>query len=147
MSAKQPVDPSASDTSRAKNTRDFSPLTQDDIYLFNEGSHFRLYEKLGARPVDDGRLKGVYFAVWAPNAGRVSVIGDFNGWDSRSHPLRSRESSRDLKQVDFTNTISNPDSTAIRPTKPIRSPSLIKLPRKRLPLPGIWIIPGMIRPG
>jgi 1,4-alpha-glucan branching enzyme len=72
---------------------DFSLLTQDDIYLFNEGSHFRLYEKLGAHLVDDNQQTGIYFAVWAPNAARVSVIGDFNGWDKLSNPLRPRGSS------------------------------------------------------
>ena len=93
MSENQPVNPSAAEATRDKLSQDFSLLTQDDIYLFNEGSHFRLYEKLGAHPVDDDRLKGVYFAVWAPNAAQVSVIGDFNGWDKLSHPLRPRESS------------------------------------------------------
>jgi 1,4-alpha-glucan branching enzyme len=90
MTENQSINPSASD---AANNLDYSLLTQDDIYLFNEGSHFRLYEKLGAHPVDDGRLKGVYFAVWAPNAEQVSVMGDFNGWDKSRHPLRPRESS------------------------------------------------------
>jgi 1,4-alpha-glucan branching enzyme len=93
MSENRPVNPSAGEADRAANAQDFSLLTQDDIYLFNEGSHFRLYEKLGAHPVDVDRLKGVYFAVWAPNAGQVSVIGDFNGWNNLSHPLRPRESS------------------------------------------------------
>jgi 1,4-alpha-glucan branching enzyme len=93
MSENQSVNSSAAEAARAANTQDFSLLSQDDIYLFNEGSHFRLYEKLGAHPVDDNRLQGVYFAVWAPNAGQVSVIGDFNGWDNSSHPLRSRDSS------------------------------------------------------
>ena len=93
MSDNQPLDPSTVEASRDKLSEDFSLLTQDDIYLFNEGSHFRLYEKLGAHAVDDERLKGVYFAVWAPNAAQVSVIGDFNGWDKLSHQLRPRESS------------------------------------------------------
>jgi len=60
-------------------------LTDDDIYLFSEGSHFRLYEKLGAHPIGE---EGTYFAVWAPNAEKVQVMGDFNGWDKTSHPLR-----------------------------------------------------------
>ncbi|HXG51968.1 MAG TPA: 1,4-alpha-glucan branching protein GlgB [candidate division Zixibacteria bacterium] len=62
-------------------------LSDDDVYLFNEGSHFHLYEKLGAHPLGNG---ATYFAVWAPNAERVSVIGDFNGWDKRRHPLAPR---------------------------------------------------------
>ena len=72
---------------------DFSLLTDDDIYLFNEGSHFRLYEKLGSHAVEAGGVAGVYFAVWAPDAERVSVVGDFNGWDKGSHPLGARGSS------------------------------------------------------
>ncbi|MDR7416663.1 MAG: 1,4-alpha-glucan branching protein GlgB [Armatimonadota bacterium] len=61
-------------------------LTEEDVYLFNEGTHLRAYEKLGAHPVEGG----TYFAVWAPNAQRVSVIGDFNGWDPYRHPLSPR---------------------------------------------------------
>jgi 1,4-alpha-glucan branching enzyme len=72
---------------------DASLLSGDDLYLFNQGSHFRLYTKLGARPLDLGGEAGTYFAVWAPDAERVSVVGDFNGWDYRSHPLRPRETS------------------------------------------------------
>src|SRR5262245_13840149 len=55
----------------------FSLLTDHDLYLFNEGSHFRLYEKLGAHPVVAGGEDGTYFAVWAPDAVRVFVCGDF----------------------------------------------------------------------
>jgi len=62
-------------------------FTENDRYLFNEGSHFRLYEKLGAHPLTIDGQKGTYFAVWAPDAERVFVIGDFNGWDKTSHPL------------------------------------------------------------
>ena len=65
-------------------------FTNHDIYLFREGSHFRLYDKLGSHAIRDGQREGVYFAVWAPNAERVSVIGDFNGWDPQSHPLGPR---------------------------------------------------------
>ncbi|HSF70092.1 MAG TPA: 1,4-alpha-glucan branching protein GlgB [Nitrospira sp.] len=68
-------------------------LTSHDVYLFNEGTHFRLYEKLGARPMRVHDVDGTYFAVWAPNAERVSVIGSFNDWSKDSHPLRPRESS------------------------------------------------------
>ncbi|MBN1570495.1 MAG: 1,4-alpha-glucan branching protein GlgB [Acidobacteria bacterium] len=72
---------------------DCSLITEDDLYLFNEGSHFRLYEKMGAHPLTfDGRQE-VYFSVWAPNAEQVSVLGDFNEWDGTRHPLRSRGSS------------------------------------------------------
>ena len=68
-------------------------LSDQDLYLFNEGSHLRLYEKLGSQP---GTLKGVegtYFAVWAPNAARVSVVGDFNDWNRERHPLGPRDTS------------------------------------------------------
>jgi len=65
-------------------------LTDDDLYLFNEGSHFRLYEKLGAHLMTVDGVEGTHFSVWAPNAEQVYVIGDFNGWDKSSHPLRPR---------------------------------------------------------
>jgi len=66
-----------------------SLITDEDIFLFNEGSHFRLWEKLGSHPVEGG----TWFAVWAPNAEWVSVVGDHNGWDGRSNPLQERGSS------------------------------------------------------
>ncbi len=76
-------------TGRRKVTPSPTLLTPEDIYLFGEGSYFRAYEKLGAHPlVSEG--KGTCFAVWAPNAERVSVIGGFNGWDKDSHPLFPR---------------------------------------------------------
>jgi len=68
----------------------FSLLTDHDIYLFKEGNHFRLYEKLGAHMAEDDGVKGTFFAVWAPNARSVSVIGDFNGWNPQTHPLTVR---------------------------------------------------------
>jgi 1,4-alpha-glucan branching enzyme len=64
-------------------------LTDYDLYLFGEGKHARIYEKLGAHPMTIGSAAGVHFAVWAPNAKRVSVVGDFNAWDGRRHPMRS----------------------------------------------------------
>ncbi|MBE0603314.1 MAG: 1,4-alpha-glucan branching enzyme, partial [Deltaproteobacteria bacterium] len=63
-------------------------LTDQDLHLFNEGTHFRLYEMLGAHPVETAAARGTYFAVWAPNAEGVSVMGDFNGWKSDMDPLR-----------------------------------------------------------
>ena len=70
--------------------RPFSLFSEQDIYLFKEGSHFQLYNLLGAHPVNYEGKDGVYFAVWAPNAKHVSVIGDFNYWDKYSHPLNPR---------------------------------------------------------
>ncbi len=68
-------------------------LTDEDVYLFNEGAHYRLYEKMGSHPVTVEGTEGTYFAVWAPNASRVAVTGDFNGWDRSSHPLQPRNKS------------------------------------------------------
>ncbi len=69
---------------------DVTHLTDDDVYLFNQGSHYRLYDKLGSHPASYQGQEGTSFAVWAPNARSISVIGDFNGWDRSSHPLRPR---------------------------------------------------------
>ncbi len=69
---------------------DVTLLTDDDLYLFGEGSHFRLYEKLGAHPMAVEGSAGTYFAVWAPDAAQVFVMGSFNDWDKKSHPLRPR---------------------------------------------------------
>ena len=68
-------------------------LSDYDLYLFAEGKHTRIYDKLGAHPMTIGQAAGVHFAVWAPNAKRVSVVGDFNSWDGRRHPMRSLGSS------------------------------------------------------
>ena len=70
----------------AEKTSDRSPLTDHDIYLFREGTHTKLHGKLGCRLDADG----AHFAVWAPNAQAVSVIGEFNGWDPAAHPLNPR---------------------------------------------------------
>ena len=67
----------------------FEPvITKEDTEKFRNGIHYTIYEKLGAHPMTIGRTEGVHFAVWAPNALRVSVVGDFNGWDGRIHQMR-----------------------------------------------------------
>lgn len=71
----------------------FMVLTDYDLYLFNKGDNRRIYEKLGAHPMTINNVQGTYFAVWAPCAKRVSVIGDFNQWDGRQNPMRSIGSS------------------------------------------------------
>jgi 1,4-alpha-glucan branching enzyme len=68
-------------------------LAEDDLYLFNEGSHFRLYDKLGAHILKASGVDGTYFAVWAPGAEYAAVMGDFNGWDKGKNPLTPRGSS------------------------------------------------------
>src|SRR3989338_3706122 len=71
-------------------TYDKSHITDQDTYLFKEGNHFQLYDKLGSHErVRDGQT-GTFFAVWAPNAESVSVMGDFNGWNRESHKLAVR---------------------------------------------------------
>jgi 1,4-alpha-glucan branching enzyme len=69
----------------------FGPLvTDEDLHYFGEGSHLRPFAFLGAHPMTVGAVAGVRFALWAPNASAVSLVGDFNGWDGRRHPMRSR---------------------------------------------------------
>src|SRR4029450_3668474 len=69
----------------------FPPILSDvDLYLLGEGNHLRLFDKLGAHPMEMEGVRGVGFVVWAPNARRVSVVGDFNFWDGRRHAMRVR---------------------------------------------------------
>jgi 1,4-alpha-glucan branching enzyme len=63
-------------------------LTDYDLHLFAEGNHHRIYEKMGAHVMEMGGVKGVYFALWAPEARNVSLLGDFNNWDGRAHQMR-----------------------------------------------------------
>jgi 1,4-alpha-glucan branching enzyme len=72
---------------------DVTRLSDEDVYLFNEGTHARLHEHLGAHPMEVDGTAGTYFAVWAPNAQTVSVVGDANRWDPRADPMRPRASS------------------------------------------------------
>src|SRR5438094_2379776 len=72
----------------------FPPILGEiDVWLLSEGTHHRPYEKLGAHPAVIDGVEGVAFAVWAPNARRVSVVGNFNNWDGRRHPMRARGAS------------------------------------------------------
>ena len=72
----------------------FLPVLGDmDLYLFGEGQHWEIYQKLGAHLITHQGVQGVLFAVWAPNASRVSVVGSFNNWDGRRHLMRPRGSS------------------------------------------------------
>ncbi len=67
-----------------------SLFTDLDVYLFRQGNHFKLYDKLGSHIIESGGVRGTYFALWAPNAKSVSVMGDFNGWNKHTHQLSSR---------------------------------------------------------
>ena len=69
-------------------------FTELDQYLFGQGTHYDVYRKLGAHPVKQGKKEGVYFAVWAPNAQAVSVIGEFNDMRHRLEHFRCMESAR-----------------------------------------------------
>jgi 1,4-alpha-glucan branching enzyme len=72
----------------------FGPILTDfDLHLLSEGNHFKSYEKLGSHIIENDGVKGVLFAVWAPNAKSVSVVGNFNHWDARCNPMRNRGSS------------------------------------------------------
>ena len=72
---------------------DISLLSEEDLYLFNEGNHYRIYDKMGAHVATAGDEPGTCFSVWAPSAREVSLMGTFNGWNPHSHPLRPRGSS------------------------------------------------------
>jgi 1,4-alpha-glucan branching enzyme len=87
-----PTTPSATTTTlKTSSLMSSNPISDHDLYLFNEGTHFRLFEKLGAHPgTNEEGETGIWFSVWAPNAERVSVIGDWNGWDRRENLLTAR---------------------------------------------------------
>lgn len=73
-----------------ENVRPHSLFTEQDIYLFREGKHYKLYDKFGSHTIEVDGVHGAYFAVWAPNAKQVSVIGNFNKWHSETHHLYPR---------------------------------------------------------
>jgi len=77
-------------TPALKNVEPYSRFTDFDIALFKSGKHYKLYEKLGSHVVEFNGVVGTYFAVWAPNAHYIAVIGNFNGWNRSSHPLYVR---------------------------------------------------------
>ena len=75
---------------KKESTDSFSLLTDFDVHLFKSGKHFRLYDKLGAHLASHNGEQGTYFAVWAPNARAISVIGNFNHWQDGHHKLNPR---------------------------------------------------------
>ncbi|MBM5805121.1 MAG: 1,4-alpha-glucan branching protein GlgB [Candidatus Verstraetearchaeota archaeon] len=81
------------EVTKVGNVQEFTLLTEFDVHLFRQGRHFRLYEKLGSHPLEVEGRAGTCFAVWAPNAKRVSVIGDFNSWNHDRHPLKLHDNS------------------------------------------------------
>src|SRR5579871_125988 len=84
----QIVEPDGRKT-RLRDPYAFPPmLSSFDLHLFGEGQHHQIYEKMGAHPREVNGVKGVHFVVWAPSAQRVSIIGDFNQWDGRRHPMQ-----------------------------------------------------------
>jgi 1,4-alpha-glucan branching enzyme len=85
------VDFGAGITARFYDCYSFLPVLSDyDLYLFGQGNNYKIYEKLGAHVYKHQGVSGVFFAVWAPSASRVSVVGDFNQWDGRRNQMRNR---------------------------------------------------------
>ena len=76
--------------STGNQTYNLNHFSDYDTYLFKNGNHFKLYEKLGAHPEILNGIKGICFAVWAPNAKNVSLAGDFNYWDKNANPMGVR---------------------------------------------------------
>ena len=63
-------------------------VSNDDAYWFGNGTHYQIYKKLGAHPSEEDGVKGYFFAVWAPDAKAVHVVGNFNGWNEEQHPMK-----------------------------------------------------------
>ena len=134
----------------ATQEQDSTLLTPYDLHLFNEGKHTRLYEKFGAHVTEIDGQQGTYFAVWAPDAERISVVGDFNGWNPDSHP---DEPARKLRRVGgvrsrswararCTSTTSARAITCTRSTRPTRTASTTKFRRARRRSCGTWTTNG-----
>ncbi len=88
-SAPKRASPKSKASLSSENRDSFSPILGDlDLHLFGEGRHELIYQKLGAHPITHEGVKGVSFAVWAPAAQRVNVVGNFNGWDGKQYPMR-----------------------------------------------------------
>jgi 1,4-alpha-glucan branching enzyme len=78
---------------------DFSLFSEYDIFLFKKGEHYRLFDKLGSHLLEVEGVAGCYFAVWAPNAREVTVVGDFNAWDRKAHPMKARGDASGIWEV------------------------------------------------
>jgi 1,4-alpha-glucan branching enzyme len=88
-STSSPKKASSKGAKTRRTAKEFPPILGDlDLHLFGEGKHHRIYDKLGAHPITHNGKRGVTFAVWAPAADRVSVVGNFNSWDATKHPMR-----------------------------------------------------------
>ncbi len=134
----------------------FGPLLGDlDLHLFNEGRHFDLSAALGAQAMTIDGVRGVRFAVWAPNARRVAVVGDFNGWDGRRHAMRLRFppasgscSCRASPRARITNTRSAAPMGRCCRSRPIPSASRRRCRRPPRPSsPSRWSSAGAMRSG
>ena len=126
-------------------------LTDYDLHLLTEGTHYRSFEKMGAHVVEGG----AHFAVWAPNAASVSVIGDFNDWTPGAAPMRLRPEAGVWEHLSPARIMARVTSTTwlqasrgMPPPRPIPTPSMPSSGLARHPASGIWIpLSGTIRNG
>lgn len=88
--ASLPSEPVANPSDLVPLPTELSPLHNDDLYFFNEGTNFRIYEKFGSRPMVIRGVAGVYFALWAPDTAQASVVGNFNEWNPETNPMQAR---------------------------------------------------------
>ena len=141
--------------SRSPNPYSFGPqLGELDMHLFSEGNHRQIGRVFGSQVIEVDGVQGVRFAVWAPNARRVSVVGSFNGWDGRRHPMRLRFPSGvwelfipRLQPGDtYKYEILGPNGILPLKADPSHSPPSIRREPHRSS-PGHWIISGRTGPG